>query len=161
MTETPTPWEQARRPGVELAAKLAVRPDIEGGECVLVVDCLDVMRSENDVRFWALHPGEMDGTWSHIPSGELNHPLSETLLSIAGCYADRVNPADPPESRPLQVEVYARKSTVSDAKPYRWRVRHSANGEIMSQGQGYADRRDRDHAVALLHPDLEVVEVER
>lgn len=90
--ETPSKWEQARRPGIELAKKLVVRPDVEGGECILVVDCLEIMRSKNDVQFWVLYPGEMDGTWSHHESGEVNHPLSETLQSIATCYTDRLNP---------------------------------------------------------------------
>lgn len=90
--EIQSEWEQARRPGIELAKKLTVRPDVEDGEAVLVVDCTEITRSKHDVQFWVLHPGEVAGMWSHWPSGELNHPLSETLQSIAGCYTDRMNP---------------------------------------------------------------------
>lgn len=74
--------------------------------------------------------------------------------------------------RPLRVEVYAKQrekvhlngdplrvASTEHVTEYRWRVRHS-NGGIMASGEGYVDKRDRDHAVALLHPDLDVVEVE-
>lgn len=42
---------------------------------------------------------------------------------------------------------------------YRWRVRHS-NGEVMGSGEGYADARDRDHAVSVLFPGVPTKEVE-
>lgn len=92
MTDTdPTPWEQARRPGIELAKKIAVRTgDDELCDC-LIVDCFAVMRSEHDVRFWVLEP-EADGMWSHAPSGGEVASLSEQLQSIATCYTDRFNP---------------------------------------------------------------------
>lgn len=60
----------------------------------------------------------------------------------------------------LQVEVYSRRNILGKVKHY-WRIRHE-NSEIMAQGQGYADKRDRDHAVNFLHPDLpEPIEVEK
>lgn len=96
-TEQPTPWEQARRTGIELAAKLIVRMGeevhLDEYDGSLVVDCEAIMRSENDVRYWVLWP-DPDGTWSHGPSGETGHPLSELLQSIALCYSDRLNPSD-------------------------------------------------------------------
>lgn len=69
--------------------------------------------------------------------------------------------------RPLRVEVYEQRllrlHDDRDDEPfteYRFRVVHTSNGEIMAHGEGYVDKRDRDHAVAVLHPDLDVVEVE-
>lgn len=77
------------------------------------------------------------------------------------------------EPRPLRAEVYTkqREKVHLDGDPlrvastervpeYRWRVVHTSNGEVMASGGGYANKRDRDHALALLHPDLEPVEVE-
>lgn len=96
--ETTSKWEQARRPGIELAKKLIVTPQF-GGEAELVVDCEAIMRSENDVRYWVLTP-EVDGTWSHGPSGEMGHPLSEVLQSIATCYSDRLAASSPEEPTP-------------------------------------------------------------
>jgi len=61
--------------------------------------------------------------------------------------------------RPLRVEIY--EAADSLAADYRWRVVHSSNGEIMASGEGYADRRDRDHAVNVLFPGVEIVEIER
>lgn len=52
----------------------------------------------------------------------------------------------------LQVEVYSRRNILGKVKNY-WRVVHE-NSEIMAQGQGYADKRDRNSAVDLLFPDL-------
>ena len=76
------------------------------------------------------------------------------------------------DSQQLRVEVYetvAARNVGEDRidgleivemyQQYRWRVRHS-NGEVMASGEGYVDKRDRDHAVKVLHPDLDVVEVE-
>lgn len=94
-------WEQARRAGVELAAKLIIRQRgvvigtvrsirIDEFAGSLVVDCAAIMQSDNQVRYWELQQ-EPDGTWSHGPSGEVGHPLSELLQSIALCYAP---PAD-------------------------------------------------------------------
>ena len=156
--EAPTAWEKARRPGIELSKKLTVRPDVEDGEAVLVVDCIEIMRSKNDVQFWVLHPGEVDGTWSHWPSGELNHPLSETLQSIAGCYTDRFNPDD----APVEADPDFRFETYTDAAgDLRWRLVHRSNGETMADGgQGYSRREDMLHALSAIRPDLEVVEVD-
>ena len=81
--------ERARRPVMELAAKLIVKTAVQDDEAVLLVDCEAIMRSENDVRFWVLL-SEGDGTWSHWPSDEMSHPLSKMLLSIASCYTDRM-----------------------------------------------------------------------
>lgn len=71
------------------------------------------------------------------------------------------------QPRPLRVEVYeqrlVRLHDDRDDEPFtdhRFRVVHTSNGEILAHGEGYVDKRDRDHAVALLHPDLDVVEVE-
>ena len=64
--------------------------------------------------------------------------------------------------RPLRVEVYETTDLFAEppAPDHRFRVVHTSNGEILAHGEGYVDKRDRDHAVALLHPDLDVVEVE-
>lgn len=162
-------WEKARRPGIELAKKLVVRlngtPDTNEDEWSLVVDCEAIMRSDNNVRFWELWP-EADGTWSHTQSGEMHHPLSEVLQSIAGCYTDRAAmdglTLDPAlDSRPLRVETYRRvRGRSTQHFEYRWRVVHTSNGETMASGEGYVDGRDRDHAVEVLFPGVEVVEVE-
>ena len=68
---------------------------------------------------------------------------------------------------PLRVEVYEQRllrlHDDRDDEPFtdhRWRVVHTSNGEVMASGEGYVDKRDRDHAVKVLHPDLDVVEVE-
>lgn len=64
----------------------------------LVVDAEALMSSPHDVRYWLLDPGDTPGTWSHFPSGELNHPLGGQLWSIAACYDKRVSALlDPPE----------------------------------------------------------------
>jgi uncharacterized protein YegP (UPF0339 family) len=55
----------------------------------------------------------------------------------------------------LRAEVYA-----DHAGKHRWRVVHTMNGETMASGEGYADTRDRDHAVALLFPGVTVVELD-
>lgn len=72
------------------------------------------------------------------------------------------DPMIPKVDRPLRVEVYETTDLFAEppAPDHRFRVVHNSNGEIMAHGEGYADKRDRDHAVALLHPDLDVVEVE-
>ena len=64
--------------------------------------------------------------------------------------------------RPLCVEVYhsAWPPITGEAREYRWRVVHSSNGEVMASGEGYADRSDRDHAVNVLFPGVEIIEVE-
>ena len=64
--------------------------------------------------------------------------------------------------RPLRVEVYETTDLFAEppAPDHRFRVVHTSNGEILAHGEGYVDKLDRDHAVALLHPDLDVVEVE-
>ena len=66
------------------------------------------------------------------------------------------------EPRPLRVEVYETTDLFAEppAPDHRFRIVHTSNGEILAHGEGYVDKRDRDHAVALLHPDLDVVEVE-
>lgn len=73
------------------------------------------------------------------------------------------DPMIPKAGRPLRVEVYTKVVHLGggplERRDYRWRVRHS-NGEVMAHGEGYVDKRDRDHAVKVLHPDLDVVEVE-
>ena len=56
--------------------------------------------------------------------------------------------------RPLKVEIYSHVGILG--RKHYWRVRHVLNGLIMAQGQGYRDTRDRDHAVEVLWPDLEV-----
>ena len=66
--------------------------------------------------------------------------------------------------RPLRVEVYERVDVITysgvSETEYRWRVVHTSNGEVMASGEGYADRRDRDHAIEVLFPGVEIVEVE-
>ena len=64
--------------------------------------------------------------------------------------------------RPLRVEVYETTDLFAEppAPDHRFRVVHTSNGEILAHGEGYADKRDRDHALSLLHPDLDVGEVE-
>jgi len=47
-----------------------------------------------------------------------------------------------------------------DSTGHRWRVRHTSNGEIMASGEGYTAQVDRDHAVEVLFPGVEIVEVE-
>ncbi len=68
-----------------------------------------------------------------------------------------------PEDRGIHVETYETHSPIGWDKPdwteYRWRVRHS-NGKTMASGEGYADARDRDHAVSVLFPGVPTKEVE-
>ena len=70
-------------------AKLVVRQSDDEGDDFLVVDAVGLLRDDNDVRYWVLYP-EDDGTWSHFPSGEVEHPLSDHLWSIASVYLERV-----------------------------------------------------------------------
>lgn len=92
--EQPTAWEKARRPAIELAKKVLVTHDEdEDGDEVLLVNCTEIMRSENDVRYWVLHPSPVvQGWWFHGPSGGDPTPLSEALQAIANCYTDRMQP---------------------------------------------------------------------
>lgn len=66
--------------------------------------------------------------------------------------------------RPLRVEVYESTVFADDHWPekveYRWRVVHTSNGEVMASGEGYTAQGDRDHAVKVLFPGVEIVEVE-
>ena len=68
------------------------------------------------------------------------------------------DPMIPKVGRPLRVE--AKRWPYANRYEYRFRVVHTSNGEVMASGEGYPDKRDRDHAVKVLHPDLDVVEVE-
>lgn len=61
------------------------------------------------------------------------------------------------EERDLRVETYA--SANGEEKEYRWRIVHASNGENMGDGEGYVNKEDRDHAVSVLFPDVEVTEV--
>ena len=72
------------------------------------------------------------------------------------------DPMIPKVDRPLRVEVYETTDLFAEppAPDHRFRVVHTSNGEILAHGEGYADKRDRDHAVKVLHPDLEPVEVD-
>lgn len=60
--------------------------------------------------------------------------------------------------RPLIVETYSRMS-LRGRRRFHWRVRHTSNGEIMASGEAYSDKRDCLHAVGLLFPDLQVVDL--
>ena len=63
--------------------------------------------------------------------------------------------------RPLRVETYRSVEGMSTKHhEFRWRVVHASNGETMASGEGYVDGRDRDHAVKVLFPGVEIVEVE-
>ena len=64
--------------------------------------------------------------------------------------------------RGIHVETYDREiATVEDGmvREYRWRVVHE-NTQVMGSGEGYADKRDRDRAVAVLFPGVPTEEVE-
>ena len=73
----------------------------------------------------------------------------------------------PSEPRPLRVETYRsfrivdEKSPVTGEPEFRWRVVHTSNGETMASGEGYVAQVDRDHAVEVLFPGVEIVEVDR
>lgn len=75
----------------EAMARLVVTP----GDGHLTVDARSLMRDDNAVRYWLLHP-EPDGTWSHYPSGEVEHPLSDHLWSIAAVYLHPEPPTPEP-----------------------------------------------------------------
>lgn len=67
----------------------------------------------------------------------------------------------PSEARPLRVETYRRvRGRSTQHFEYRWRVVHTSNGEVMASGEGYTAQVDRDHAVEVLFPGVEIVEVE-
>jgi len=68
---------------------------------------------------------------------------------------------EPVVDRGIHVETYDSGEWADRRVPteYRWRVRHS-NGEVMGSGEGYADARDRDHAVQVLFPGVPTKEVE-
>lgn len=56
--------------------------------------------------------------------------------------------------RPLKVETYSRIGLLG--RRYYWRVRHTSNGEPMASGEPYSNPADRDHAVEVLWPGLEI-----
>ncbi len=58
----------------------------------------------------------------------------------------------------IRIEVYE-TTTEEDRAEYRWRAVHNSNGENMGDGEGYSRAEDRDHAVSVLFPGLEVTEV--
>ena len=60
------------------------------------------------------------------------------------------------QSGALRLEHYT--GTPSQDRKYRWRLVHKSNGEIMAQGEGYKEKRDRNHATNLLFPHLNPVE---
>ena len=93
--------------------------------------------------------------------------LTSDAMNHNGDYESVVERLEEVADNPLRVEVYEQRllrlHDDRDDEPfteYRFRVVHTSNGEILAHGEGYVDKRDRDHAVALLHPDLDVVEVE-
>jgi len=105
---------------------------------------------------------DMEGFHGDYVHLKLDHQkLSDALDRLEATGWD-AHPEDDDQSsgRPLRVEVYGLVPD-TDPQPYRWRVVHTSNGETMASGEGYADRRDRDHAVEVLFPDLEPVEVDR
>lgn len=60
------------------------------------------------------------------------------------------------EPRPLKVETYRiKRAMLSRRTEWRWRVRHTSNGEIMASGQGYANRSDMYDAINVMWPDLD------
>lgn len=67
----------------------------------------------------------------------------------------------PPLVRSFTVETYQKAwpPLTGDAIEYRWRAR-ARNGEIIASGEGYADKRDRDHVIELMWPGIDTVEVE-
>lgn len=104
------------------------------------------------------------GTWVIVQRDARDRPYLETCDPQH--FADSYEPV-----RPLRVETYRSRTTevttLGDLEPttlpaepgdYRWRVVHTTNGEVMASGEGYTDPRDRDHAIELLWPDLEVTE---
>lgn len=92
-------------------------------------------------------------------------PAAELLEVIEDRPALALVPAGPPwptdhyrvdlDRGRLRAEVYA-----DHAGEHRWRVVHTTNGETMASGEGYADTRDRDHAVALLFPGVDRVVID-
>lgn len=71
-------------------------------------------------------------------------------LAVSSCYEIAAQPGA------LQLEHYT--GTPSQDGKYRWRLVHKSNGKTMAQGEGYKDKRDRNHATNLLFPHLNPVE---
>lgn len=94
---------------------------------------------------------------------ELDHggPLEQDIRTAMAQLQAAVAPL------PLRVETYRTETPATDLPDsdvlveHRWRVVHTSNGEIMASGEGYTDRRDRDHAVATLWPGIDVVEADQ
>jgi hypothetical protein len=104
------------------------------------------------------------GTWVIVQRDARGQVFIETCTPEY--FADMFEPA-----RSLRVETYRSGTTEvpelgetehahvpTGPIEYRWRVRHTSNGEIMASGEGYTDRRARDHAIQVLWPDLPVIE---
>ena len=85
--------------------------------------------------------------------------LAELVLDTRNAARDldlEPEPVDHPEPRPLRLDTYR-----DTAGEHRWRVVHTSNGETLAAGEGYTDRRDRDHAARILVPDLDPVDIDR
>lgn len=94
------------------------------------------------------------GTWVIVQRDARGQVFIETCTPEY--FADMFEPA-----RPLRVETYRtvdRLDAGDNLLEHRWRVVHTSNGEIMASGEGYTDRRARDHAIQVLWPDLPVIE---
>lgn len=71
---------------IDAAKKLVVRPTIDDGEMVLVVDASALVTDEYGPSEWWLY-AEEDGQWTH-PQAGVTSPLAEALRAIASCYLD-------------------------------------------------------------------------
>lgn len=81
--------------------------------------------------------------------------------------AGALKPLSDTEQRPLVLEFFdtvrgdAGPDGVVKVSQFWWRVRHTSNGLIVgASSEGYSSRGARDDNAALLHPDLEPVEVD-
>src|SRR5690606_33936769 len=106
------------------------------------------------------HPPE-DPDWFRDEHGKRwIAPVGDGTINVV-LYDDELASFPPLHpDRPLRAEVYRTvEGNTTQHCAHRWRVVHTSNGEIMASGEGYADKRDRDHALNVLFPDLEPVEV--
>lgn len=94
------------------------------------------------------------GTWVIVQRDTRDQIFIETCTPEY--FTEMFEPA-----RQLRVETYRSVHRLDDSAAkvqYWWRVVHTSTGENMGYGEGYASRTDRDHAVQVLWPDLDVIE---
>jgi hypothetical protein len=114
----------------------------------------------------AAEAGDSYGEWLWQWCDEMGMDADRLCDEQRAAYREWLEKREP---RPFRVELYdglelapghTEHRHTGRVHRYRWRVVHTSNGETIASGESYADKRDRDHAIDVLFPGVERVEVE-